>query len=98
MYRPRPLPGQLVVEAATDEDFLSLPPDDFDDPDELDDPDEPDEPEELELPESPDEVADFDESELPDELSDDDPFDPFEALAEPSLAGTVLAPARLSVR
>jgi hypothetical protein len=86
-----------VVEAATDEDFLSdflsLPPDDFD---ESDDPDEPEDSDELPEPESPDELVDFEESELPDELSADDPFDP---LAEPSLAaGTVLAPARLSVR
>jgi hypothetical protein len=99
MYRPQTRPGQLVVEAATDEDFLSdflsLPPDDFDESDEPEDPDEPDE------PESPDELVDFEESELPDELSADDPFDPLAepSLAEPSLAaGTVLAPARLSVR
>jgi hypothetical protein len=100
MYRPRRWPGQLVVEAATDEDFLSdflSPlPDDFE---ESDDPDEPEDPDELDEPESPDELVDFEESEeseLPDELSADDPFDP---LAEPSLAaGTVLAPARLSVR
>jgi hypothetical protein len=92
MYRSRLPAGQLVVEAATDEDFFS-PPDELD---ELDEPEEPAEPDELELPESPDELADFDESELPDELSDDEPFEP---LAEASLAaGTVLDPFRLSVR
>ena len=82
-----------MVEAATDEDFLS----DFLSP-LPDDVDESDEPEE---PESPDELVDFEESELPDELSADEPFDPLAepSLAEPSLAaGTVLAPARLSVR
>jgi hypothetical protein len=98
-WRPEPAADDdcQLVDAATDEGFLSpLPeePEEAEEPDEdpfeLDDPDEPAE------PESPDELADFEDSELPDELSDDDPLDP---LAEPSLAaGTLLAAARLSVR
>jgi hypothetical protein len=96
MYRPdsrrcrrsRDTPAQLVVDAATDEDFLSPEPE-VDDVDELD---------ELELPESPDEL---DEDLADSELAEDDPSDedePFDPLAPSLPAETVLDPFRLSVR
>jgi hypothetical protein len=89
---------QLALEAATDEedfDFFSPPPE----PAEVELPEPPDAPELPEsldeLPESLDELDDLAESEPADELSDEEPFEP---LAAPSLAGTVLDPVRLSVR
>jgi hypothetical protein len=102
MYRPiaagpyRLGAVQLALDAATDEEDFFFPPSEPAEVELPEPPDAPELPESLdELPESLDELDDLAESEPADELSDEEPFEP---LAAPSLAGTVLDPVRLSVR